>query len=347
MGLIKKAATFTVFKVDFEEADLISVPELKSTVEKVVAPVIDGTTSREAFSFCSLEDLFETGVVQGGAVIGFGMRHDSKKISKAQAKRMLVEQFKDLKSEAKATRTKITKEDKKILKEKIEGDLYMKAKAEEKLYEIIWDTPNKTIYVGSGSGKIVAGAQETFMKAFPKIKFNLWDPISEDTKHAPDMKGTPENFQNAFFTWIFKETKINPAQCWNPTAVTLINDDATITVKGDTSVSLETFFSLLASRLVDGLDVGYKIDDDRKFEVNLQRGSWAIKKLKIMPEMSFENLDSAVFERSRTFKEFLDVFQKLIKDFESVRNNDKANKEFWKSLKDLSNERIKREFIEV
>jgi hypothetical protein len=320
---------------------------MMDVLEKQVAPKIDGTIARDAFGICSLEDLFEVGVTRGKESLGFGLRHDSKKISKAQAKRLFGEEFKELKLEAKANRTKITKEDKKLLKEKIEGDLYLKAKPEEKHYEVIWDATNKLIYLGTGSGKVVGGFQETLMKAFPKMKFDLWNPISEQTKHAPDMKGTPENFQNAFFTWIFRETKTNPSQCWNPMTVKLINDDATITVKGDTSISLEAYFSLLASRLVDGLDIGYKIDDDRKIEVSVQRGSWAFKKLKIMPEVSFETDDAAVFERAIAFKEFLDLFQKLIHQFEAVRNDATSNKEFWKSIKDLSNDRIKREFAEV
>jgi len=346
MSLLKKAATFTVFTVGQEDKSL-TAQELKKLVQKQVIPVIEGTIAQDAFGFCSMEDLFEVGVTESGGVLGFGIRHDGKKISKALAKRLFDEQFAEMKETAKLERRKITKEDKKLLKEKIEGDLYLKAKPEEKHYEVIWDTRNNLIYVGSGSGKIVAGAQETFMKALPTVKFDLWDPISEKTKHVPEMKGTPENFQNAFFTWIFKETKINPSRCWNPMTVKLINDDATITVKGDTSVSLETFFSLLASRLVDGLDMGYKIDEEHKIEVTLQRGSWAIKKLKIMPEMNFETTDAAIFERAGSFKEFLDLFQGLVQEFEAVRNDEKSNREFWKSIKDMSNDRIKREFVEA
>lgn len=345
MGLIKKAATFTVFNV--EDEDKFTIKEIIECLNKQVIPEIEGNSSKEAFGFCSLEDPFENGVTLGETSLGFGLRHDSKKISKTAAKKRFKEEFSKLKQEAKLSRKKITKEEKQALKEQIESQFYADATVDEKLYEIIWDTKNKLLYLGTASGKIVDGAQELFLKTFPDTTFSLWNPISENTEHVPDAKGTPENFQNAFFTWIFKETKVNPAKCWNPTAVKFVNDDAEITVKGDTAVTLETFISLLASRLVDGLDMGYQLDDERKFEVNLNRGSWAIKKLKIMPEINFENTESAVFERSASFKEFLDVFQNLVKEFEAVRNDKESNQEFWKSIKDLSNDRIKREFIET
>lgn len=344
MGLLRKAATFTVFEISG-----ILPENLQSIIENVDVPKIEGTSTPEAFSFCSMSDPYEKGVIESGGVYGIGLRHDFKSISdsKAQAKKLYKEKLVEMRKEAKAERRKITREDKKNLKDSIEADFYMKAPVSQKSYDLLLDTRNKLLYVGSTTASVLDGFIMYALKVLPDTQFNIWNPLSEETQHNAEIKGSPDNFQNAFFTWIFYETKQNSEIFWSPVNIKFLNDDATISVKGDTAISLETFFAIHASRLVDSLDVGYKMDDERRIEVTLKRGTWGFKGLKVVPEMKHESEDSAVFERAGLFKEFLEMFEKLVKQFEEIRNSPEKNKDFWKSLKKLAEERIRREFVEA
>jgi hypothetical protein len=346
MGLLKKKASFTVFNV---AGEMPLLKEVMNIITNDPTPDIKGTTAKEAFSLCAMQDVFEKGAIQGEASIGFGVRHDFKSISdsKALLKKQFKEELKKLKAECKGTKRKIDKEAKQEIKERLEGDLYLKTDPTEKHFECLWDTKEKILYVGITSDKILAGVMSHLIKLFPTLQFSVWNPLSSETKHASELKGSSDNFQNAFFTWIFYETKTNAVQYWSPLNIKFMNDDATVSIKGDTAISLEAYFALYASRFVDGIDLSYKVNDERRFDVSLKRGSWSFRGVKITPDINFEGLESAVFERSRTFKEFLGVFQNLIKQFEEIRNDSSKDKKFWKSVQTLAADRIKREFAEA
>lgn len=336
MGLLKKAATFTVVRI---EGEIPLLAEIKAKIEGSATPDINGTSAPEAFSLCKVSDVFDKSVIQGETALAFGMRHDKKTISKSLFKKKYSEALKKLKYEAKLAKRKVDKDEKALLKENILGELYAEAKPIEKLVEVIWDTSKNVAYVGSASKMIVDAFVVTMMKLFPHLTFAAWMPLQTETKHV-DRKGSKDHFQNAFFTWIFYETKIKRDKFWIPLNIKFLNDSAQVTIKGDTEISLESYLSVYHGRLVDGLDLGYT-QGEQQYELSLSRGSWAFKKLLIKPEMVHENLDSAVFERSRSFHEVTEKFVELVREFESIRNDDTKDLAFWKSLNEMASKKIK------
>lgn len=342
MGLLKKAATFTMLEVS---GDLPPLKEIIAEIEGMPVPNIDGTSDEQAFSFCKANDVFERGVVQGETVLGFGMRHDKKSISKTLLKKRMQEGVRKLKADAKAKKQKVTKDEKQVLKENIMGEMFAETKPIEKLIEVLWDTENKTVYLGTSSKDITAAFVSLLLKTFPAAEIKLWNPLDPQTKDA-DKKGTKDCFQNAFFTWIFYETRVQTGKMWIPLNIKFLSDSAAVTIKGESDISLETYLAIYRSRYVDALDLGYVIDDGKdkqEYEVSLSRGSWTIKNLKVKPEMVHEDVKSAVFERARTFGEFVQRFVKLVKEFEDIRNNENKDKKFWDSLKVMASDNIKKE----
>jgi hypothetical protein len=336
MGLLKKAATFSVIQVQGNIPDLNT---LKSSIEGSTTPNIEGSTAPECFSFCKINDVFDKEVIQGDQTIAFGLRHDKKVVSKSLFKKKYSEGLKKLKVEAKQAKRKVEKDEKVILKDNILANLYAGAKPLEKLIEILWDTETKTIYVGTANKALIDAFVSQCTKLFPEMELIRWQPLSPETQNS-DVKGSKDNFQNAFFTWVYYETKINKDKFWIPLNITFVNDSAQVSIKGDTDISLESYLSIYHGRLVDSLDIGYS-DDDQQYEMTLTRGTWAFKKFLTKPEIVHENLDSAAFERSKLFKEVTDKFTKLVKEFEEIRNNDDKNRKFWKSLSDMASQKIK------
>jgi len=336
MGLLKKAATFSVINIKGKVPDLFTV---KKAIESSPTPNIEGTTSPECFGFCSIVDVFDKEVVQGDQTISFGLRHDKKTVSKSLFKKKYSEGLKKLKLEAKQAKKKVDKDEKIILKENILAQLYAGAKPIEKLIEVLWDTETETIYIGTANKVIIDAFVSLCSKLFPDIELIRWNPLSPETQNA-DIKGSKDNFQNAFFTWVYYETKTNKDKFWIPLNITFINDSAQVSIKGDTDISLESYLSIYHGRLVDSLDIGYT-EDDVQYEMTLVRGTWAFKKFLVKPETVHENLDSATFERSKLFKEVTDKFTKLVREFEKIRNDEEKNKNFWKSLSNMASEKIK------
>jgi len=343
MGLLKKAATFTVFEV---RGSLPSLAEIKSKIETSPTPQIEGTSAPEAYSFCNVEEVFEKKVIQGEAVLGFGLRHDKKTISKPLFKKKYKEALKKARGEAKQAKRKITKEDKELIKANIEGELYSEVKPIEKHFEVLWDTRNGRIFVGSGTPKVLAGFINVMVKLFEDLTIVQWYPLSKDTKHV-DAKGSRENFQNAFMTWVFYETKQKKETFWCPLSVKFLGGDTAVTVRGDAEASLEPFLSIVSSRLVDQMDLGYSLDkengDKMKYEVTIKRGDWAFRGLKVAPEINHENIESAVFERSAALGEYVEHFQKLVREYEEIRNDEVKDKTMWTTMTNFASERIRKE----
>lgn len=343
MGLLKKAATFTMLEI---KGDLGPLKEMIQVIEEYPTPNIDGKSDEQAFSFSKINDVFEKGVVMGETVLGFGMRQDKKSISKSLLKKKMQEGMKNIKSDAKAKKQKITKEDKQLLKDNIMGEMFAEAKPIEKLVEVLWDTEKQVVYLGTSSKDIVGSFVSLILKVFPAAEIKQWNPLNPETKEDAEKKGTKECFQNAFFTWIFYETRVQTGKMWIPLNIKFLSDSAAVTIKGESDISLETYFAIYRSRFVDSLDLGYVFEegkDKQEYEVSLSRGSWTIKNLKMKPEMVHEEVQSAVFERAKTFGEFVGRLVKLVKEFEEIRNNDNKDKKFWESLKVMASDHIKQE----
>jgi hypothetical protein len=341
MGLLKKGATFTVFEVS---GTLPSLAEIKSKIETSPTPSIEGSSQSEAFSFCSAEDVFDKKVAQGEAVLGFGVRHDKKTISKPLFKKKYKEALKKARFEAKQSKRKIGKEDKELIKQNIEGEMYAEVKPIEKHYEVLWDTRNSRLYFGSATAKVLAGFVNVMLKQFEEVNIAQWYPLSKDTKHA-EVKGSRDNFQNAFMTWVFYETKQKKDTYWCPLSVKFLGGDTAVTVRGDAEASLEPYISIVSARFVDQMDLGLSLPkengDKVKYEVTVKRGDWSFRGLKVIPEISHENMESAVFERSALLGEFVKQYKNLVEQYEAIRNDAASDKTMWDTMTSYASDRIK------
>lgn len=343
MGLLSKAATFTILNIT--GSNLPSLAEVKEMVENTPVKEIEGSSDKESYGFCKIDEVFEVGAVQGETVLGFGLRQDKKTISNSLFRKKFREALKKAKIDARARKAKITKEDKEMLKENILGELYAEASPIEKLTEILWDTERNQVYFGATQAVVIDSFIRLVLAKFSDVTVTPLNPLSPETKHA-DLKGSRDNFQNAFFTWIFYETKVKKDILWNPNNIKLLKGDTTVTIKGDTTVSLEAYLSIYGNRLVDSLDLGYNVGTEaskKEYQVTLKRGSWSLMKVKISPEIVHENNESAVFERAASFREFVSLFLELVKQYEAIRNDAAQDKKFWDSLHNLASDHIKKE----
>ena len=340
MGLLNKAASFTVLK---SKGDAPLLADIKKVLSNAPHKDITGTSEKEHFSVCSISDVFVNKIQQSDVILAFGVRWDKKTISKSQYKKLFKEEMQKLRKERKGTKLKITKEDKLLIKANVEGALYAEAKPVEKLIEVLWDTTG-TLYVGVTSNKILDSVILLLIRLFEDLELKSWSPLDVKTKHS-DVKSSRENVWNGFFTWIFYETrkKEKDKPIWVPGNITFSKNESSVTLKGDTDISMEVWTSVLSSKLVNTLDLGYEVDKEHQYQVTLSVGSWAFKQLKIAPEIRHESPESAIFERVQSFKQFIDKFTQLVKQYESVRNDDKQDKVFWDSLSDLASVKIKNE----
>lgn len=342
MGLLQKAATFKVLKV---AGSVPSLGEVKSILSGLPHKDINGTSDKEAFSVCHVEDVFKAGAVeQSESTLAFGVRHDKKTISRPMFKKRYKEEMLKLRKERKGTKLKITKDDRQLIKENVEGELYSQAKVVEKLIEVLWDTKDQTLYVGVTSDKIIDSIIHVLITAFQSLELKSWNPLDIKTKHE-DVETSRNNFWNAFFTWIFYETrkKDKDKPIWVPGNITFSKNDNSVTIKGDTDISMEVWTAVLTSKLVESLDLGYEVDKEHKYEVNLKEGSWAFRGLKITPDIRHENLETAIFERVESYKQFIAKFTQLVRQYESIRNDEKQDNGFWESLSSLSSSKIRNE----
>lgn len=342
MGLLQKAATFTALKTS---GTLLSVGEVKKILLEQTHKDITGLSEKEKFTVCGISDVYTTSVEQAESILAFGIRHDKKSISAPLFKKRYKEEMQKLRKDRKGTKQKITKEDRLLIKDNINGELYSAAQPVEKLIEVLWDVKDQTIYVGVSSPKVLDSIIHLLLQAFDELNLAPWNPLDVKTKHDPQAKSSRDNFWNAFFTWLFYETrkKDKDKPIWVPGNITFSKNDTSVTIKGDTDISMEVWTSVLASKLVDKLDLGYEVDKQHQFQCTLSKGSWALKQLKVLPEIKHENMESSIFERSQSYKQFIEKFTQLIKQYESIRNDEKKDQGFWESLTTLTSSKIKNE----
>ena len=341
MGLLKKAATYTIVDVS---GQIPPLKEIKLAIENTPVVDIEGSSKGEAFGFCHISDVYEKGVIQGETVLGFGVRHDKKSTSKELLKKKYKEAIKKARAEFRGSKKKMTKDDRRLIKENIQGELNAGATPIQKLIEVLWDTEGKRLYIGSGSKGAVDACTNLLINTFKDATFMPWNPLSPDTEHSGDAKGTKDNFQNAFFTWIFYKTKVKKDEFWLPVNIKFLQNDTTVSVRGDTAISLETYLAVYNGRMVDALDLGCSVgsgDARKEYQVSLSRGSWAFKKLSVKPNIEHENIDSAVFERAAAFREFTECYLKQVREFEEIRNDEKEDGAFWNGLLNLASKQVK------
>lgn len=136
MGLMKKAANFTVVKVLGLEN--VPVDEIRSSLEATRIKDIKGTGDAEAFGFCKIDDPFEFGLAVSDGMLGFGLRHDKKKVSKTLFKRLYKEELKKQKAGfGFGKKKKMSKEEKQFIKDEVLAKLYAEATPLEKVSEVI------------------------------------------------------------------------------------------------------------------------------------------------------------------------------------------------------------------
>lgn len=341
MGLLKKKATFTILEV------LEGIPSKETIIQELSNQKfvdITNTSNAEAFSVCQITDVFTQEIMESGPIVGFGIRYDKKSISKTLLKKRYKEELAKLRKEKYGS--KISKEEKLLLKETVIGELYSQAKPIEKLIEVLWETKNNKIYVSSASNKIVDAVSILLCRVFEEIELSRWTPLSETTVHE-QIKGSRENFQNAFFTWLFYETKnLKNKRLWIPSNIKFLGNETSITIKGDPEISIEAALAAFNSKLVESLDLGYgKEDDATSYSVSLKEGSWSFRGLTFTPDIKHEDTLSAMFERVQSFEEFLDQFINLIHEFEAIRNDSKTDKMFWDSLSKITFNHLKEQLF--
>jgi hypothetical protein len=337
MGLMKKAANFTVVKI----TGLADTPakEIITALEGAKIKEIKGTGDAEAFGFCKIDDPFERGTSVSDGMLGFGLRHDKKKVSKTLFKRLYKEELRKQKGGliGFGKKKKMTKEEKQFVKDEVLSKLYAEASPLEKLNEVILNYKEGVAFIGTTTPQVVDGFSACIRKLFPDVEISVWQPEVIDN----ETKGTKENYQNALMTWILHKSVSEPKRQWVPQSAKFFDGVSTITVKSEHEFPTEAWLSSYKDRVVDALSFSIT-KDDKQIDISLSRGSWSLKQVKCKPDVVHEDADSALFERYHLFNGVVSEISEIVTEFGKIRGTD-DEESFWQEVHTSSMERIKQE----
>jgi hypothetical protein len=338
MGLMKKAANFTVVSIDgLKDLDVTSI---KESLSRCRIKDIKGTGDAQAFGFCKIDDAFEFDLCFSDGLIGVGLRFDKKQISKTLFKKLYKAELKKQNSGlgiSTKKKKRLTKEEKQFVKEEVMSRLYAEAVPLEKVFEVILNYKEGKAFIGAIAPAIVDGFGECLRRVIPTASVSVWSPEPIDN----DTKGSKENYQNALFTWILHKSVAEPKRQWIPHSATFFDGSSTVTVKSDSEFPTEAFFSSYKDRVVDALKFSVE-KEDRQMDVSLSRGSWGFKQVKFKPEVVHEDADSALFERYSSLDEVVTNLKKIVDEFGEIRGT-KKEQDFWTQVHKDAKEKIKLE----
>lgn len=337
MGLMKKAANFTVIKVTGLEQT--SVSEIKSSLETSRIKSIKGTGDAEAFGICKIDDPFEFALSASDGMLGFGLRHDKKKVSKTLFKRLYKEELRKQKGGLVGfgKKKKMSKEEKQFIKEEVLSKLYVEATPLEKLHEVILNYKDGVVFIGTTTPQVVDGFTACLRKLFPEIEINPWQPEAIEN----ETKGTKENYQNALLTWILHKSVADTKRQWIPQSAKFFDGVSTVTVKSEHEFPTEAWLSSYKDRVVDALSFSIT-KDEKQVDISLSRGSWCLKQVKCKPDVVHEDADSALFERYSLFNGVVEDIKDIVEEFGKIRGSDDEEL-FWNEVHESSMKRIKQE----
>lgn len=337
MGLMKKAANFTVVSVDGLEK--MNVTEIREALGRCRIKEIKGSADAQAFGFCKIDDPFEFDLCFSDGLIGVGLRFDKKQISKGLFKKLYKAELKKQTSGLGMSmkRKKLTKEEKLYAKEEVLGRMYAEAVPLEKVFEVILNYKEGTAFIGATAPAIVDGFGECLRRVISTASVSTWAPEPIDN----DSKGTKENYQNALLTWILHKSVSEPKRQWIPRSATFYDGSSTVTVKSELEFPTEAFFSSYKDRVVDALSFSL-VDDDKQTDVSLSRGGWGFKQVKFKPEIAHEDADSALFERYQSLNGVVGKLKTIVDDFGKIRGTNKE-KDFWAQVHKDAKEKIQSE----
>lgn len=338
MGLMKKAANFTVVSV--EGLEKMNVTEIRAALSQCRIKEIKGSADAQAFGFCKINDPFEFDLCFSDGLIGVGLRFDKKQISKGLFKKLYKAELKKQTSSGlgmSVKRKKLTKEEKQYAKEEVLGRMYAEAVPLEKVFDVILNYKEGTALVGATSPAIVDGFGECLRKVINTASVSTWTPEPIDN----DSKGTKENYQNALLTWILHKSVSEPKRQWVPRSATFYDGSSTVTVKSELEFPTEAFFSSYKDRVVDALNFSL-VDGDKQTDVSLSRGSWGFKQVKLKPEITHEDADSALFERYHSLNGVVDKLKTIVDEFGEIKGTPKE-KDFWVQVHKDAKEKIQSE----
>jgi hypothetical protein len=249
MGLIKKAANFTVLTV--EGLKKFKPVEIETALLKGRIKDIKGSGDVEAFGFCKINDPFDFSVVYNNGILGFGLRHDKKKISKGLFKKLYKSELRQLISlnDSGRKRKRLSKEEKLYAKEEVLARMYAEAQPIEKVCEVLLNFQEGVAFVGTTNPHEIDGFCDGFKKVLPEAQLSVWCPEIID----PDTKGTKENYQNALLTWVLTKSVSETDRGWTAQSAKFYDGISTINIKSDQELPPEAWFSSFKDRVVDAV----------------------------------------------------------------------------------------------
>jgi hypothetical protein len=336
MGLIKKAANFTVLSI--EGLGEMTPVEIEAALSKGRIKDIKGMGDSEAFGFCKVNDPFDFALSYGSGVLGFGLRHDKKKISKGLFKKLYRAELRQTVLNKQTTKkVRLSKEEKQYAREEVLARMYSEATPIEKVAEVILNSQDGVAFLGTTNPYQVDGFCQCLKKVLPEAEVTVWNPkaIEHETK------GTKENYQNALLTWILSNSLNDSSRGWVPQSAKFFDGVSTISVKSDQELPTEAWFSSFKDRVVDAISFSL-IEKDRGVDLSLSRGSWCFRGVKFSPEIAHEDVESALFERFTSLSEVVSRVKKIVEEFNEIRGTDKESA-FWEQMHIDAKEKIKSE----
>ena len=325
MGLIKKAANFTVLSV--EGLGEMTPIQIETALSKGRIKDIKGVGDPEAFGFCKVNDPFDFALSYGSGVLGFGLRHDKKKISSGLFKKLYRAELRKIVMNKQSTRkVRLSKEEKQYAREEVLARMYSEASPIEKVAEVILNCQDGIAFLGATNPYQIDGFCQSLRKVLPDVQVSIWNPKAVDN----ETKGTKENYQNALLTWILSNSLNDSSRGWVPQSAKFYDGVSTVSVKSDQELPSEAWFSSFKDRVVDAISFSL-IEKDRGVDLSLSRGSWCFRGVKFNPEVAHEDLESALFERFNSLNEVVSRVKKIVEEFNEIRGTAKESA-FWEQM---------------
>jgi hypothetical protein len=233
-----------------------------------------------------------------------GYRFDKKKVPPALLKKLYNEKLKERNKEG----VKLTKEDKKMIKQECKDQLMMQTLATPKMISWILDTEKNMVYLNTKSSSVV----DTFIKLFnttfdTSITVNNFDfqnesEISEFLDYVWKNLETSENTESPNF-WIDQE-------------VTFDFDKNVFKFNGprieEYRADIENFKK---SKRIKSINFGAKIGDS-DYSLTLNNQNMAIS-VECLEKITHESVETAVLDNTDRIHKIMDLIKDLAKKFKT------------------------------
>jgi hypothetical protein len=263
----------------------------------------EGDSSKDfAHGFSNPEDLFKDFTVEDSFVVNSlicGYRFDKKKVPAPLLKKFYKEKLKEKSGEY---GVKLTKQDKKMLKEECKAQLLLKTLPTPTLLNWIWDTDNNVIYFDSKSKMVIDRFKDLFYSAFevPLTQKNFELTEEDIPEFLEHIWKTAENEENENY-WINQE-------------VTLDSEKNTFKFNGPSIEEfLEEIDSFKKSKKIKNINIGVSLNkSDYSLSFNSKNMIVSVESLE---KIKHESVETAVLDNMDRISTIVNHLEDLVKNY--------------------------------